>query len=353
MHSMSAKFVTKQSASYRALSVAVLATGLLFAAQANAGPHRAVSSEVLGSDSEGLGGAEFAPFVGSLPFDAGGTVGDEALFGAGAFEGKTISDEAELLTEGVELAGFDGEVGEEELEHLLTLPAVGGNGGQEVLLGSDTRSRLYTTSYPARAVVLITFTGGRCSGFMIGNNTVATAGHCVHSGGSGGAWRANVRVYPGYNQSTAPYGSCTARRLYSVTGWTSSRNPDYDYGAIKLNCTVGNSTGWFGFRSNAGNNTPSIITGYPGDKPLQMWQSADKIRGTTTRQLFYTNDTVGGMSGSAVWEDFWSSNVSRGPYAIAIHAYGPYGSGLRGTYNHGTRITSAVFSNLLNWKNAR
>lgn len=327
----------------------LLAVGLCFTVHANAGPHKSVSIDL-------TNGAQYesAYFSGSGPnAGPGGTASDGALFGAGSFEGTGL-DEAELLANGVELSGPDGEVNAAELDYLLSLPALGSPAaGPEVLLGSDTRSRLYTTSFPARAVVLITFTGGRCTGFMIGNNTVATAGHCVHSGGPGGAWRTSVVVYPGYNGTSAPYGSCSARTLYSVTSWTTTANEQYDYGAIKLNCTVGNSTGWFGFRSGAGSNTPAIITGYPGDKTLEMWQSSDKIRTTTTLQAFYSNDTVGGMSGSPVWEDWWSSNLSRGAYANAIHAYGTHGSSPHSLYNHGTRITSAVFRNLLNWKNAR
>jgi glutamyl endopeptidase len=338
-----------QSSPYPHLSLPLFFAGLLFVVQTSAGPHMPVSNDI-----REVSPSEATAYSGAFPYGGDISASDEALFGRAAFEGaEGTPNESALLADGVELAGIEGEVQPGELDYLLSLPAIGGGLGQEVLLGSDTRVRLYTTTYPARAAVLITFTGGRCSGFMIGSNTVATAGHCVHSGGTSGAWRTNVRVYPGYDGTVAHYGSCTARTLYSVTGWTQSASEEYDYGAIKLNCTVGNSTGWFGWRSGAGNNTPAIITGYPGDKPLQMWQSSDKIRSTTTLQLFYSNDTVGGMSGSPVWEDWWSSNLSRGPYAIAIHAYGTHGSSPHSIYNHGTRITSAVSTNLLNWKNAR
>ena len=74
----------------------------------------------------------------------------------------------------------------------------------------------------------------------------------------------------------------------------------YDYGAIKLNCTVGNMVGWYGITTANPKNKPSIIQGYPGDKPLEQWFSADKVRATTSRQVFYNNDTIGGMSGSPV-----------------------------------------------------
>jgi glutamyl endopeptidase len=239
-----------------------------------------------------------------------------------------------------------------EFKRLKGLPDAGkaatGESAAEVIIGPDTRERLYTTSYPSRAKVLITFTGGRCSGVMIGPNTVATAGHCVHTGGSGGAWRSvsSFRVYPGRDGAASPYGVCTARTLYSVIGWTVSANEEFDYGAIKLNCTVGNTVGWFGFVATTPTNFPSVVGGYPGDKPLTQWQSSDRVRALSTRQLFYRNDTIGGQSGSAVWHD------PNGPYIIGIHAYGKHGLGNHALYNHGTLINSAVASNLLAWRNA-
>jgi glutamyl endopeptidase len=63
------------------------------------------------------------------------------------------------------------------------------------------------------------------------------------------------------------------------------------------------------------------------------------------RQLFYQNDTFGGMSGSPIWLD------KDGPYLIGIHAYGPHGRAPHSLHNHGTRITKAVFNNLVSWIN--
>ncbi len=41
-----------------------------------------------------------------------------------------------------------------------------------------------------------------------------------------------------------------------------------------------------------------------------------------------------------------------GACAMAVHAYGTYGSPPFSTNNHGTRITQDVFNNLTAWKNA-
>lgn len=273
----------------------------------------------------------------SKPYDGTGNTTLNELYGAGV-EG---------------FSGVNGELLPDEVAKLNKLEPVSSGNGREVVIGLDTRVRVNTLPYPSRAVALITFSGGRCTGWFIGPDTVATAGHCVHTGGSNGRWisRSSVRVYPGYDHHTAPYGWCSARRLYSVRGWTRSRNERYDYGAIKLNCRVGDTVGWFGFFSRPAtssmNDYPTTISGYPGDKPLQQWQSSDKVRATETRQVFYSNDTAGGMSGSPVWYD------RNGPYAMAIHAYGTHGSFPHSSYNHGTRIVKPVFDNLLSWKNAQ
>lgn len=241
---------------------------------------------------------------------------------------------------------------------LRGLPPATGQVGTESVLGVDTRLRTYTGTYPARAIALITFDGGYCSGWFYGPNVVATAGHCVHSGGSRGSWRTNVRVYPGYNAGSAPFGSYPAAWTASVIGWTNSADERYDYGVVKLATNVGNSTGWFGWfwQTASLNGLPSIVAGYPGDKTpaKSQWATADIIRVTQERQVFYKDDTFGGQSGSAVWQDrpAGSAFCANGPCAYAIHAYGLHGAAPHSDHNHATRITSAVSTNLTNWRNA-
>lgn len=225
-------------------------------------------------------------------------------------------------------------------------PAKSGDGddmGILSVIGTDGRTRVTdTTVFPYRAIVHISSSIGGCTGWMISSRTVATAGHCIHNG----SWATNVVVAPGRNGSSYPYGTCTAASLHSVSGWTSSKDTNYDYGAIRLNCSVGNTTGWIGFRwtSSSLTGVAENISGYPGDKTTgTQWQHADQIRNTLTYKLEYQNDTYGGQSGSPVYQASHSA-CSGGPCAIAIHTNG--GS----TYNRGTRITEAVFNNLNNWK---
>jgi glutamyl endopeptidase len=249
-----------------------------------------------------------------------------------------------------------------ELSDLLAPEPAPIDNGRETVIGPDSRARVKgTASFPARATALITFaqrrtSGYMCTGWFISSNTVVTAGHCVHSGGPNGVFSKNVKVFPGRNGSRAPFGSCTARKLFTVAAWTTSSDERYDYGAIKLNCNVGKTTGWYGFfsRSSSLNGHPSTVRGYPGDKPLTQWKSNDQIRVLQQRQLFYRNDTLGGMSGSPVYEKRSAGSAfCVGMCAMAVHAYGLHGSPPHSTYNHGARITRAVFNNLVTWRNAQ
>lgn len=271
--------------------------------------------------------------------------GGEEMGLAEPYQGTLLSVQ-ELINEGAIVESYP------DVEALLALEPVTSGVGIETLIGLDTRIRTYTMDYPARAVALVTFDGGRCTGWFIGSDTVATAGHCVHSGGTSGSWRTNFTIYPGYDQTSAPYGSCGASWAASVAGWVQNQSEKYDYGVIKLDCDVGNTVGWFGFLWKSGKdamkNFPEAITGYPGDKSLEQWQSHDKVRQSNKKQIFYRNDTIGGMSGSPIWFD----KGTKGPYGIGIHAYGLHGTGAHSTLNHGTRITEARFNNLLNWINA-
>lgn len=164
----------------------------------------------------------------------------------------------------------------------LDTVARGKVGAVESVINWDSRTRGYTVDYPNRAIVFIEYNGDHlCTGYMYAPNMVATAGHCVHTGGSSGAWRTKslYKVYAGRDGTASPYGFCTVARLNSVLGWTRDGDFHYDYAAMRLNCTIGNTVGWFGmYTPSGGMNQPAIIAGYPGDKPRTLWTSADKIR---------------------------------------------------------------------------
>ncbi|WP_018655006.1 trypsin-like serine peptidase [Actinomadura flavalba] len=230
---------------------------------------------------------------------------------------------------------------------------IGPDVGINTVIGPDGRTQITnTTTYPNSVNGRLTFTApdGQtyiCTAFLYDNDTVATSGHCVYTHDNANnvhGWNSNFVFWPGRNGSSTPYGSCGWTNAYSVNGWINSQDPEYDYGAIKLNCTVGNATGWIGLRwqSASYNGTTVNISGYPGDKPANtLWQMNGTVASTSTRQLFYSIDTFGGQSGSAV------RIPGCGAYcAVAVHSYGLYGGS---PYNRGTRITEPAFNNFTTW----
>lgn len=225
--------------------------------------------------------------------------------------------------------------------------------GPETVHGPDNRIQITNTStYPWRvhASLLITARDGSRwigTGWFIGPHTLATAGHVVYIKNSGvpgrDGWVQSIQVMPGRNGNTLPYGSVTTSNLRTVTGWTSSGDQNYDYGAIILPADLGAQTGWLGFGTYPDGvliSSTVNISGYPGDKPVgTQWYHWNKVASVDPRKVYYDIDTIGGQSGSAVYRI-----IDGARYGIAVHAYGGQ------VTNSGTRITKPVFDNFVAWK---
>jgi glutamyl endopeptidase len=291
-------------------------------------PHESVSGGEEGLPGETADGAETDGFEGVAA----------SIESVEGFELSPVVGES-LLSEEVEIS--------KELEALPPAEALAYE-EPETVCGVDNRVKISpATAIPWRwcCELLISYpngAGARGTGWFIGPKTVMTAGHVVYSAANGG-WARRIEVIPGMDGASRPFGSQVGTSFRSVVGWTSSGNPEYDYGAIILpNNTLGNTVGWFGFANLSDSQLQNLYVnnaGYPGDKPFgTLWFNGGAITQVTARRLYYMIDTAGGQSGSAVWRLL---NGLR--HAVGIHGYG-------GCPNKAVRIIAPVYNNMLAWK---
>ncbi len=208
------------------------------------------------------------------------------------------------------------------------------------VIDEDERFPVYAQAYPYRATALITHNNASfCTGWLASKDTLVTAGHCIHTNGS---WLNphNYKIYPGYADGYAPYGSCEAKEIYAAYAWVTTASSDADVGIIKLDCDIGNTTGWFSYLVTTPTNTDLLtINGYPGDKAggTEQWASHGNLIFTSPGKLYYNNDTYVGMSGAPVW----LANGNETAAAIAVHTNTI--NTFAGESNAGTRISQEVF----------
>lgn len=138
------------------------------------------------------------------------------------------------------------------------------------------------------------------------------------------------------------------RYLATNVGWLNEASTNYDWGAIKLNCSIGDTVGWYGHWWDDGvlpNGLPATVSGYGGDKNGEQWWANSTITGGSVFSAFHEVDTKGGNSGSPLWNNGeGSGGLCTGPCANGIHA------GYSATQNYASRITAEVGSALVQWR---
>jgi len=163
-----------------------------------------------------------------------------------------------------------------------------------------------------------------CSASAINRNTLATAGHCVHSGNNSQAgFSTNVLFCPSFS----PAGADAVRGCWAGVGefvsfqWFNVANSDRDYGCIitsktgtKIANSIGNITGWTGRSWNFASSQPTFSLGYPQGAPFAgnrlittastEWYQLNRNTSESQLSKYIGNDMTGGSSGGPWWLNF-------------------------------------------------
>ena len=237
------------------------------------------------------------------------------------------------------------------------LPAAG---VAETVLGEDNRTLILETQQPPwRQICALEIEGPNGTfigtGWFAGPRTLLTAGHCVRDEVQMGGWATSIRVSPGRQGATRPFGTIVATRFDALSQWIDSADRDYDIGCIHLSDNLGAQLGWFAIGAFPDETlTQSLvnISGYPADRGHgeDQYFHANRILRAEPKRLFYDVDTFGGQSGSPAWIYENGSNV---PIVVGVHAYGVGGTPPEFDIeaNSAPRIRSELLPKIRQWLN--
>ena len=199
------------------------------------------------------------------------------------------------------------------------------------VIGDDTRVKVSPSRFPFTAIGRVDI---GCTGTFIAPKTVLTSAHCVHEGGSSGQWYQNIDVRRQKDCDPNNGVLHNMNKAVTLNGWLTNKLQAYDVALIFVSES---SPVTMPFTSSGVIPLDTVnIIGYPGDKPgWCMWGSFCTLAEADNSFLRYPCDTAGGMSGSAVYYYYKSTNtrIIRG-----VHGYGVGSSG----YNTAIRITPQI-----------
>lgn len=158
-----------------------------------------------------------------------------------------------------------------------------------------------------------------CSGNSVASDsgsTVATAGHCVNSGG---AWATNWVFAPGYDQGQTPNGLWAATEIVSTSEWVTSEDISYDVAFATVvsdatAATLADTVGASGIAFNEDRGQQYAAYGYPAAAPFDG-ESLEDCHGAAT------DDTIGGTQSQGIDCDM-TGGSSGGPWFLGGDAGG-------------------------------
>jgi len=190
-------------------------------------------------------------------------------------------------------------------------------------------------SYPVSTVGKLFFSndGGNyvCSGSVIGDHTVWTAGHCLANTDGTHLFSTNLLFCPSYNAGVNPAVGCwSGIQSWTWSPWKDANSFEWDMGGLVMsNCgtvhcqSIGSYTSWLGFAWNWPRNLNYVALGYPQGAPFNGaylvecnssfgYEDSDGNNQGGPNSSAIGCDMTGGSSGGPwVWQ-FGSNNYVNG-----------------------------------------
>ncbi|MCO4238577.1 trypsin-like serine peptidase [Pseudarthrobacter raffinosi] len=231
-------------------------------------------------------------------------------------------------------------------------------GPKTKVAGTTGKPSLAQPANPVAHIGKVFFTlGGAnyvCSGNAVAatnKSTVATAGHCVSDGPNSHA--TNFVFVPAYENGARPYGTWTAKALYTTAQWEGSGDISYDTGFAVMNqlgrAFLTDVVGGSGVAFNEDRGLQYTSYGYPAAKPFsgeRLWSCTGTATKDTNNPQFNTQgipcDMNGGSSGGPWFigsgPDGFQNSVNSYGYSQKPVMYGPYwGAAIQETYVRAAR----------------